>query len=400
MLTGTRRTQGDAVAVSAMSEHPDGRTSIAEVADTLHEGLRGVAPDLVVLMASFQHTRILPAAAADLRRTLGAGHLIGGTADTVMGDARSPEGRPAAVALALHLPGASVRAWRSTPRNPLPLSRPEDLPGTVGLNEETAGVLVIGDPYTTPASRMVPLLSTCLGRPIPIFGGLLSGASQPGGNCVLLDDLALNEGYAGVTLGNLDIDVISSEGCKPIGEPMVVTKCDENVIQELGGHPAVEALQAIVDGLSDADQNLARNGLLVGQAMDSNKVRFGRNDFELRAVMGVHPEKGIAIAAVPRVGRTIQFHVREARAADEDLRLLLDAQSLDDTPPLAVLATSCNARGQSFFGHEGHDAGVLRERLHKPPLAGFHAVGEFGPVGDSSMVHGQSIVAAMLRTRS
>ena len=382
-----------------MSEHPDGRTSIAEVADTLHEGLRGVAPDLVVLMTSFHHARVLPAAAADLRRTLGAGHLIGGTTDTVMGDGRAPEGRPATVGLALHLPGATVRGWRSTPRNPLPLSRPQDLPASIGLTEETAGVLVIGDPYTTPASRMVPLLCNCTAQTIPVFGGLLSGASQPGGNCVLLDDLALNEGYAGVTFGNLDIDVISSEGCKPIGEPLVVTKCDENVIQELGGHPAIEALQATVEPLSSADQQLARNGLLVGQAMDSNKIRFGRNDFELRAVMGVHPERGIAIAAVPRVGRTIQFHVREARAADEDLRLLLDAQSLSNTPPLAVLATSCNARGRSFFGHEAHDAGVLRERLHKPPLVGFHAVGEFGPAGTSSMVHGQSIVAAMLRSR-
>jgi small ligand-binding sensory domain FIST len=274
------------------------------------------------------------------------------------------------------------------------------MPKAIGLTDDTAGVFILGDPYTTPASRMIPLVSTCAERPIPVFGGLLSGASQPGSNCVLLDDLVLNEGYAGITFGNVDFDVITSEGCKPIGEPLVVTKCDENVIQELGGRPAVEALEATVTPLSSADQELARIGLLVGQAMDSNKVRFGRNDFELRAVMGVHPKRGIAIASVPRVGRTIQFHVREAKAADEDLRLLLDAQTLSDTPPLAVLATSCNARGTSFFGHEGHDAGVLRERLHKPPLAGFHAVGEFGPIGNSSMVHGQSIVAAMLRSRS
>lgn len=398
MLTGTRRIRGEAIAVSALSEHPDGRTSIAEVTDTLHEGMRGAAPDLVMLVTSFHHARILPAAAAELRRTLGAGHVLGGTADTVMGDARAPEGRPATSGLALHLPGAGIRTWRSTPRNALPLSNPHELPAAVGLTDDTTAVFILGDPYTTPASRMVPLLSTCMDRPIPVFGGLLSGASQSGGNCVLLDDLALNEGYAGITFSGLDIDVISSEGCKPIGQPLVVTQCTENIMQQLGGRPAVEALQETVEALSPSDQELARTGLVVGQAMDSNKTRFGRGDFELRAVMGVHPERGIAIAAVPRVGRTIQFHVREPRAADEDLRMLLDGQSLSESP-LAVLTTSCNARGKAFFGHEAHDGNVLRERLEKPPLWGFHAVGEFGPVGTSSIVHGQSIVAGMLRPR-
>ncbi|MCH2135048.1 MAG: FIST C-terminal domain-containing protein [Phycisphaerales bacterium] len=397
MLTGTRRTRGEAIAVSALSEHPDGRTSIAEVADTLHEGLRGAAPDLVLLMTSFQHARVLPEAAVQLRRTLGAGHVLGGTADTVMSDARAPEGRPATSGLALHLPGAGIRVWRSTPRHPLPLSRPNDLPAAVGLDDETRGIFVMGDPYTTPASRMIPLLASCTGRPVPIFGGLLSGASQAGGNCVLLDDLTLNEGCVGVSFSGIEIDVIASEGCKPVGQPHVVTQCDENIIQQLGGRPAIQALQETVESLAERDQELARKGLVVGQAVDSNKTRFGRGDFELRNVMGVHPEKGIAIAAIPRVGRTVQFHVRSAKAADEDLRLQLDGQSLSSSP-LAVLATSCKARGRAFFGHEAHDGGVLRERLEKPPMWGFHGVGEFGPTGASATVHAQSIVAAMLRT--
>lgn len=399
MLTGTRKTKGNAVAVSAMSEHLDARTAVSEVADTLHEGLRGVAPDLVLLMASYQHARVLPEAAGELRRTLGAGHLLGGTVDTVMGDARAPEGRPAAAALALHVPGIRLRAWRSTPRHPLPISRPDDLPDILGMDDDTKGVFVIGDPYTTPATRMIPTLAGCSGHPVHVFGGLLSGASQAGSNCVLLDDLAISEGCVGVTIGGIDIDVIASEGCTPIGETMVVTQCDKNVVQQLGGIDAAEALQSTVQAAPPEMQELARHGLVLGQALDSNQKRFGRGDFELRNVLGVDPEKGIAVAAMPKVGRTVQFHVREPRAADEDLRLLLDGQSLD-VPPLAVIATSCNARGASFFGHPAHDVGVLRERLGKPPLVGFHAVGEFGPLGGGSTVHGQSIVAAMLRARA
>ncbi len=399
MLTGTRREQGEAVAVSAMSEHLDGRTAIGEVADTLHEGLRGEAPNLVVLMASFHHARVLPEAATALRRTVGAAHLVGGTVDTVMGDARAPEGRPAAAAIALKVPGMQTRVWRSTPRHPLPISKPDLLPDLIGINDDTQGMLVLGDPYTTPGTRMVPTLAHCGPSRIQVFGGLLSGASQQGSNCVLLDDLAMTEGCVGVTLGGIDLDVIASEGCSPFGDPLVVTQATENVVQTLGGRNAAEALQDMVQAAPEQVRELAKRGLVFGQAVDSNKKRFGRGDFDLRNVMGVDPEKGIAVAAVPKVGRTVQFHVRSAKAADEDLRLLLDGQSLD-RPPLAVLATSCRARGTAFFGHPAHDNGVLRERLGKPPLVGFHAVGEFGPLGESSTVHAQSVVAAMLRPRA
>jgi small ligand-binding sensory domain FIST len=398
MLTGTRRTQNTSVAVSAISEHLDARTAIGEVADTLHEGLRGAAPDLVLLLSTFHHARVLPEAALQLRRTLGAGHLLGGTVDTVMGDGRAPEGRPAAVGLALHLPGARLRAWRSTPRTPMPLSRPDDLATMVGLQDDSTGVLILGDPYTTPGTKMVPTLAACAGRHVPVFGGLLSGSSQAGGNCIMLDDIALNEGCVGLTFAGVDVDVFASEGCLPIGDPFVVTQCEQNVITQLGGLPAAETLQALVESLPEEHRALTRNGLLLGQAIDSNKKRFGRGDFSFRAVMGVHPDKGIAVAAVPKVGRTVQFHIRHPQAADEDLRLLLDGQSLDK-PPLAIFATSSNARGKAFFGHEAHDPRVLRERLNKPPLAGFHAMGAFGPVGTTCAVHGQSIVAAMFRSR-
>ncbi len=399
MLTGTRRTQHQAMAVSAISEHLDARTAIGEVADTLHEGLRGAAPDLVLLMSSFHHARVLPEAASDLRRTLGAGHLLGATFDTVMGDARAPEGRPAAAALALHVPGIRLKAFRSTPRNPLPISKPDTLPAMLGIDDETQAIFVMGDPYSTPATRLVPAVASCAGRHVDVFGGLLSGASQAGGNCVLLDDLAMTEGLVGVTMGGVDVDVIASEGCTPIGGHFVITACNENVITELGGKPAIEVLESVVTGAPEQMQQLARRGLVLGQALDSNKTRFGRGDFELRSVLSVQPDKGIAVACIPSVGRTVQFHVREAKAADEDLRLLLDGQSMSD-PPLAVIAASCQARGTSFFGHPAHDVGVLRERLKKPPLIGFHGVGSFGPLGGSSTVHGQSVVAAMLRGRA
>ncbi len=99
-----------------------------------------------------------------------------------------------------------------------------------------------------------------------------------------------------------------------------------------------------------------------------------------------------------RVGQTIQFHVRDAETAAEDLQLLLDAQQLE-APPLAALLFTCNGRGQRLFKEPNHDIGIIRERLGEVPIAGFFAAGEIGPVGDQSFLHGHTASLAIFRAK-
>jgi len=42
----------------------------------------------------------------------------------------------------------------------------------------------------------------------------------------------------------------------------------------------------------------------------------------------------------------VQFHVRDAATAAEDLQLLLDSQVLNPVQPFAALLFSCNGRGE------------------------------------------------------
>jgi len=93
----------------------------------------------------------------------------------------------------------------------------------------------------------------------------------------------------------------------------------------------------------------------------------------------------------------VQFHVRDAETADEDLQLLLDAQQLD-VPPLAGALFTCNGRGTRLFSEPDHDAKTIRGRLGDLPLAGFFAAGEIGPIGDRSFLHGHT--ASLLLFRS
>ena len=66
----------------------------------------------------------------------------------------------------------------------------------------------------------------------------------------------------------------------------------------------------------------------------------------------------MAITDRVRVGQTVQFHVRDADTADEDLRLLLrqDRAAHAAAAGRALLFT-CNGRGTRLFGEPHHDAG-------------------------------------------
>jgi len=83
------------------------------------------------------------------------------------------------------------------------------------------------------------------------------------------------------------------------------------------------------------------------------------------------------------VGRTVQFQVRDADSADEDLRDLLTSAEAD-----AALLFTCNGRGQRLFGEPDHDAGVIDQLLGPLPLAGCFCAGELGPVGARNFLHG------------
>ena len=98
----------------------------------------------------------------------------------------------------------------------------------------------------------------------------------------------------------------------------------------------------------------------------------------------------MAVSALPRESQTIQFQLRGAATADEDLGLLLEAEkaTLQGAESLAALLWSCNGRGVGLFGGPDHDAKAVAEILGSIPLAGFFCNEEIGPVGSKNFLHG------------
>ena len=133
-----------------------------------------------------------------------------------------------------------------------------------------------------------------------------------------------------------------------------------------------------------------RQGLHVGRVLSEYKDGFQRGDFLVRNVIGFDRGSGaVAITDRARVGQTVQFHVRDAATADEDLHELLQIDlSAHEQKPAGALLFTCNGRGTRLFETPDHDARVVREEAGPVPLAGFFAQGELGPVGGQNFIHG------------
>ncbi len=409
----------------------------AEIAQQVHASLAGQSVDLAFVFFSRHHADAARALGYSLRRRLEPKLLVGVSVEGVIAGGIEQEGSPGVSVLAASLPGVDARAFRIidllehiSPGDEAPLAEAAGMNGLSigqdGLSGPYRGTLLFADPFSTPAGTLLPALSRARPRDegasagvrAPIIGGLASAADAAGENVFLLNDEVVRDGGVGVSLnGCVRVDPLVSQGCRPIGTPLVITGGKHQIISSLSGKPALRALTEAVESLKSHDRKLCERGILVGRVINEYKDRFGRDDFLIRGLLGVDKSsQALVVADLIKVGQTIQFHVRDDTTASEDLEMLLDAQRLHE-PPVGALLLTCNGRGRRLFQSPNHDASRIAaafadplpaEHLAKPgeavvragpyvPLAGFFAAGEIGPVGDGVFLHGQTACAALFR---
>ncbi|MDQ6616261.1 MAG: FIST C-terminal domain-containing protein [Actinomycetota bacterium] len=383
---------------SSLSTHPVTALATGEVIGQVIEQV-GRHPDLAVLFVTRPHGGALEDAADTVSRLLEPTLLIGCAAESVVGNQREIEQAPA-VSLWAGLTGpiAPVRLWAEF--EAAEFEPADDESGLAGLGDgrtpviagwpdelpfEPQALILLVDPFTFPVELLLRGLAA--DHPgLPVLGGMASAARGPGGNRLALNQQVFTEGAVGALIGpGVTVSSVVSQGCRPIGRPLAVTRAEGNIIYELAGQPALHRLlQMAKDGMSERDVELINQGLHMGLVIDEHKVDFGRGDFLIRNVIGADRSNGaIAIGDAVEVGTTVQFHVRDAEAADEDLRELLADRHAD-----GVLLFTCNGRGSRLFDKPDHDAGVIGDLMGDPPISGFFAAGELGPVGGRNFVHG------------
>lgn len=349
------------------------------------------APDLAIAFFAPRHAEQAETVAASIQRQLKPRCLIGCVGESIVANDQEIEHRPA---LSLWL-----AAW-SKPVNLEPfhlhLEHAPDGPSLLGwpdgllaADPKQSAMLLVGDPFTFPVDLLLKQANDAY-KGLRVMGGMASGIRGPGECRLILGERILTEGAVGVLIQGATCRTIVSQGCRPIGRHFVITKGHDNIISELGGKTPLLQLQEIWQGLSPREQHLFQQGLHVGLVMNEYQSEFKRGDFLVRNVYGLDRDSGaLAITDHIRVGQTVQFHIRDADTAEEDLRILLqqDLQA-HAAKPSAGLLFNCNGRGTRLFAEAHHDARLIQTEAGKVPLAGFFAQGELGPIGGQNFIHG------------
>lgn len=365
---------------SALSLHPTPVEAVGEVAGEILEQFDGARPDLLVCFASPHHAGAFEDVIGGLRKLLEPEVALGCTMVGVAGGGVEVEDAPGLSVLAASFGAGQIDAIALETRE---TDDGYEIVGWPDWVPARGTMLMLADPYSFPIGDF---LSVCNARipGVTVMGGMASAGTRAGANRLALDDRIVDRGAVAVMCSeDVPVRAVVSQGCRPIGTPLTVTSADRNLVHELAGQPAMARLQEIVEGATEADRDLMRNGLHLGVVVDEHKLDFARGDFLVRNLLGADRNSGsIAVGDRVEVGTTVQFQVRDADAADEDLRALLSGVGAE-----AALLFTCNGRGRHMFSEPSHDAGVVEEIVGPMPLAGAFCAGEIGPIGGRNFLH-------------
>jgi small ligand-binding sensory domain FIST len=247
---------------------------------------------------------------------------------------------------------------------------------------------------------------------MPKVGGLASAGFGSTKSGLFCGDRFHRSGAVGMALsGDIVLDTIVAQGCRPVGSPYWVTESERNVILGLSADgdpdqsekPPLEMLREMVAELGETDQELARDALFVGIAQNAFKQILEPGDFLVRNLLGFDPRQGaLAIGDRVRAGQRIQFHLRDASASAEDLEVLMRRYRKDamgKPKPVGALMFSCLGRGKGLYGESNFDSGIFADYV-PIPLSGFFCNGEIGPVEANTFLHGYTSVFGIVRSKS
>jgi small ligand-binding sensory domain FIST len=379
---------------SALSRKTDTEAAVRDLADAVRIQIGEGTIHLAFVFFSPHHAKKADLIARMIREELSVEVCLGCSGEGVIADAEELETAPALTLWVGCLPHVRLTPLR------LAFSELHDqiqMPGWPEESAETSTFILLVDPFTTPIHDVLAVMAERYPNG-QASGGLAGGGRGPGDNRLVKNGNVFDEGVVGVQLsGPIAIRTVISQGCCPIGERYVVTRAEQNMVYELGGKPALTRLQEVFESLEGTHRRDAHRALHIGIAIDEHRSRFERGDFLVRNLVGADQKGGgIAIGDVVQEGQTVQFQLRDAKSASDDLQVLLAADRAKHRySPLGALLFSCCGRGEGLFGHTNHDSRVLQERVGPIPVAGFFAQGEIGPVGGKNFLHGYTASVAL-----
>lgn len=390
---------------SSISVSNNIETCIEETTQSVRNQLGGKAAHLTLIFVSPHFKKQYQQIPDMIRRKMDMGLLIGCSGGGIIGGGREVEQQAAFSITCAHLPGVEIHPIYS---DTLSLPDQDTGPGVwrkwLGVSaENNPQFIFLADPFSFRGDEFLEGVDFAYPESSKL-GGLASGARSPGENVLYLETATYNAGLVGVALsGDIVVDTIVAQGCRPIGKPLTITECDQTLLQKVDGKPPIEVLEELVETLSEYDRQLLQTSLFLGIAMSSMNDEPKQGDFLIRNLIGVERETGaVGIGAILREGTLVQFHLRDKMMSAEDLSLLLSRYKSQGKANGAsgALLFSCLGRGEYLYGKPNHDSEMFKGKLGDIPLGGFFCNGEIGPVGKTTFLHGYTSSFGIFKSRT
>ncbi|HEX2492412.1 MAG TPA: FIST N-terminal domain-containing protein, partial [Steroidobacter sp.] len=378
--------------------------AVQAAAEKVFLGLGRQEPDILIAFVSAHHAPRFEAVAMLLKQEFENAYIFGCCAGGVIGGGREIEDRPGLSLTGALLPGvklkgahldaaqtppiyADVRVWEDALR--------------LTANQQPS-FLILADPYSFETEAFLKGLD----RAFPLstkIGGLASGARQPGGAALFLGEHVYHSGCITLALtGDVKIDAVVAQGCRPIGDPMFVTAAHENLIRELDARSPREVIAELFERMPPTDRELFGDSLFLGLAMRTDASEYLPGDFLTRTILGMDPQSGAlwVNATFPENG-VVQFQLRDAATSAYDLERTLASYRASHTvaPECGALLFSCNGRGLGLYGQADHDSNAFRRLVADLPIGGFFCSGEIGPIQNTTYLHAYTSAFAVFRER-
>jgi small ligand-binding sensory domain FIST len=371
---------------AALSEHPLATQAIGEIVGDVLEQLDD-APDTVVLFVSEAHAGALEDLSGAVQRILTPTVRIGTSTGSTLAGSQEVERVP------------SVAIWAGLTGDPIGVrvSEPSDLADVLGSDAQSIGgtLVLLGSSSFDIGSEDFRRLGTA--RPdLTIAGAIASPGSRNQPNRVMLNGEVFADGAVGVVLpAECPLVVKVSHGAEEVGDPFTVTRCERNMIIELAGRPAADRLREVVVGLEAEQCVRMMSGLFLGSVPDNHVHEAMSSDFVIHEIRGEDRTNGaLAIDGEVALGATVQFQIRDAISADEQLQ-----SALLGTVGSSALVFVGAERGMRLFEGPDHDAEAISTMLGTRCIAGMFGTAEFAPVGGVNTVHRRSVVSVIFGDR-
>lgn len=387
---------------SALSERAAPIDAVHEATAQIDAALAGAPPQLVFAFATHHHAAKLDAVARALRGRYPDAVVLGCTASGVLGGGLEREQGPALSITAAQLPDVAIRPFHIG-ASALPEAAEDPAAWHAALGAEPGhdpAIVLLADPFSAEVDKLLGSLDAVLPA-APKVGGLASGARLPGMNRLIYGDRLHAMGAVGVCLyGDVRMDPVVTQGCRPVGPAVQVDRSHRNVVLSCGGERAFSLIERVFAGLTPYDRELFRTAPLVGVAL---QPRDGRPpELLIRNLVGFDRSSGTFAVSFPvEPGQTLQLHLRDGRSADRELRRMLETQlrGAGGAAPAGALLFCCAGRGEGLYGINGHDTRVFSELTDATPLGGFFCAGEIGPVQHRTFLHGFTSAFGLFREK-